>query len=401
MNEDWANAPEEDDSLSRGDFVLRAAALTGALAGGASLVGARKALSATDFLSASYVARIEEKVGGSIDFLSWEGYDLPKSTAAWRKKHGVKVRSTYIATHDDIQAKLKTSSTHYDLISYSQNYADLYHELDILTPIPLKSVPNVKRFYPLFRKGRVSNTYWVKNGVRYGVPFIWTTQSCVYRSDLMPTPRSWHDLLKPEFKGKVGWGGGAGAFIVAGAALGYKPPNFTRNQFKKIVEFMKRMRDQTPSGITTYGDLANLFVSGDVTVAFNAWTAVALFATQKGAKNIRSVIPKEGSASYVDAYAIPPSADNVDSARAFINAVISPRIQALGAVELVAGVMTPKAVPLIKDKNQRRYSSGSNLKNVFAKAPLYKWPPFQQQKGSDVVPFSEWVNTFAALKAGQ
>ena len=55
--------------------------------------------------TASAVAA-ESKVGGTIDFLSWQGYDSPKSLGPWLKANGVKLKPTYIATHDDIQAKI-------------------------------------------------------------------------------------------------------------------------------------------------------------------------------------------------------------------------------------------------------------------------------------------------------
>ncbi len=39
-----------------------------------------------------------DQIGGAIDFLSWEGYDLQAETEAWRKEHGVTMNSTYIGS---------------------------------------------------------------------------------------------------------------------------------------------------------------------------------------------------------------------------------------------------------------------------------------------------------------
>src|SRR3954470_19102004 len=36
----------------------------------------------------------ESKVGGTIDFLSWQGYDSPKSLSPWLKANGVKLKPT-------------------------------------------------------------------------------------------------------------------------------------------------------------------------------------------------------------------------------------------------------------------------------------------------------------------
>ena len=44
---------------------------------------------------------------GTIDFYSWQGYDLLQVPAlkAWRTKNGVTIHSTYCSTHNDITAK--------------------------------------------------------------------------------------------------------------------------------------------------------------------------------------------------------------------------------------------------------------------------------------------------------
>ena len=71
---------------------------------------------------------------GTVDYLSWEGYDIPDQLKAWLKDNSVKLKPTYIGNHDDIQAKLKASdgSEGFDLITYYQGYKPLYAELEIL-----------------------------------------------------------------------------------------------------------------------------------------------------------------------------------------------------------------------------------------------------------------------------
>ena len=44
---------------------------------------------------------------GPLDYLSWEGYDVPvESIEAWKAENGVEIRASYIGNHDDIQAKI-------------------------------------------------------------------------------------------------------------------------------------------------------------------------------------------------------------------------------------------------------------------------------------------------------
>ena len=114
----------------------------------------------------------ESKVGGTIDFLSWQGYDSPKSLGPWLKANGVKLKPTYIATHDDIQAKILAlhGGKGYDIITYYQGYKQLYDQLKILTPLDEKKIPNIKGMLPFFKSNY--RGFWVKNGVRTAVPDV-------------------------------------------------------------------------------------------------------------------------------------------------------------------------------------------------------------------------------------
>ena len=62
-------------------------------------------LGVTHFVSAC-AGRKETKVGGRLDFYSWEGYDFLSATESWRKEHQVDLKSAYIASSDDTPAKV-------------------------------------------------------------------------------------------------------------------------------------------------------------------------------------------------------------------------------------------------------------------------------------------------------
>jgi spermidine/putrescine-binding protein len=111
---------------------------------------------------------------GTLNFLSWEGYDIPvESMEAWRKDQGIEVNPTYIANHDEIQAKIKGggAAAGYDLITYYQGYMPLYTELDILTPLDENKLPNLSGLFPFWASD--VNNFWINpEGQRIGVP--WT-----------------------------------------------------------------------------------------------------------------------------------------------------------------------------------------------------------------------------------
>jgi hypothetical protein len=42
-------------------------------------------------------------VGGQVDFLSWEGYDLPTCMKEWQDAHNVTLSASYIGDHSEIR----------------------------------------------------------------------------------------------------------------------------------------------------------------------------------------------------------------------------------------------------------------------------------------------------------
>lgn len=372
------------EALARGSVALLAL-------GGASGLLASRASGASAVADASTALG---KVGGNLDFFSWEGYDLPiGAMKRWLRKNNVKIRPTYISSWPDIPAKLKAGqSLPYDLITYGQvNYSSLAG-LDLLRPIDVAKIPNLKLLHPYFQQKGT----WVSNGKRWGVPFTFGATACNYRPDRTSRPTSWFDLLKPEYKGKVGWGAGLfGSFVLVGRILGLKPPNFTKAQFERVKTFMNQMKAQSTGVGIPFGDITNQLVSGDIVIVFSGWSAVDGFAAAKGT-TVRSVIPKEGSWTFADAFAIPKSADNVDSAHAFINASLGALAQAQGAAYLAGGAVNLKALKFMSAATRGLYPY-SNLSSLFKAAPAYPGPPVTAK--GDVIPLSGWQEAWAQLQA--
>ena len=50
-----------------------------------------------------------------------------------------------------------------------------------------------------------------------------------------------------------------------------------------------------------------------------------------GKDTVKTVVPEEGSFTFADAYAIPSTVDNVDTAHAWINQVLDPQVNAEAA----------------------------------------------------------------------
>jgi spermidine/putrescine transport system substrate-binding protein len=317
------------------------------------------------------------QVGGTLDFLSWQGYDIPKSTAAWKKANHVTLKPTYIATHDDIQAKILAlhGGKGYDIITYYQGYKQLYDQLKILTPLDESKIPNIKGMLPFFRSNY--RGFWVKNGVRTAVPMYWGALGMIYDSKALPTPpTSYKVLFTPAMKGKVTLTDDpVGAYTQAAHILGIDVAKMTPAKFNTVTTYLKKLVAQTKGVAPSYGDAAKRIADGDAVISFLGWGAQIGFAAGSGNKHVRWVLPKEGGYAFCDSWAIPISCDNVDTAYAWINNAISPKVNAAAAMEQVLGGVTVAGSVRYLDKATRSLYPYSNLNAFFKKAPLYGNPP--------------------------
>jgi spermidine/putrescine transport system substrate-binding protein len=338
-----------------------------------------------------------EGVGGNIDFISWEGYDLLDQTRDWQRENSVRLRSTYIGASDDVIAKVKSGGLDYDLTTFNVTQPVEWHELGLLTELDEAQIPNLEKLYPFFRTGESADEFWRRDGKLYGVPFTWGSISSNYRPDEVDPPTSWQDLFEAPYAGKVGCVDDYTVFTLTGRILGFDPPNYTPEQFRECASFLRRIVKLGPGVAPSYGDLTNQLVSGDVHATFLGWSALDIFAQDKGVE-VKSVVPSEGSFSFCDAYAIPPTSDNRETTLAFINEALTPEVQSAQAEALSAGAVNPAAVPLIKGPAKGLYDY-TRLKEIFALSPLYTGPPTKPT--GNIASKDDWTEEWDKIKAGR
>ncbi|MBS1878506.1 MAG: extracellular solute-binding protein [Actinobacteria bacterium] len=335
------------------------------------------------------------EVGGNLDMLSWQGYNLTGTGKQWEKENGVTVKLTPIATQDDVQAKLKGGATGTDLITYYQGYARLYEELGILTELDPEQIPNLSGLMPFF--GEDAKEFW-KNpkGARIGVPWTWGAEGITYNTQTVkPAPTSFFDLLEPEFKGRVTFtdeplAGYALACVMLKQDMGAMTPP----QFEKATALITEMAGQTRGLAPSYGDVASRLASGDADVAWTGWTALDQFAAEAGNPNIKTIIPKEGGYAFSDAWAIPSGADNGATAYAWINQTLDPKWQASAAGELAGGVTVEKAIPLLSAESKALFPY-DELPKFLEEQNFFMIPPTKSEK---YVTFGQMLETWPEIR---
>jgi spermidine/putrescine transport system substrate-binding protein len=335
---------------------------------------------------------------GRVDFLSWEGYDIPDPLKSWKQKNNVTVKATYIGNHDEIQTKLKAggAGAGYDIITYYQGYKPLYQELDILEPIDEQKLPNLKNLFPFFAS-KEGNFFIDPDGTRTGVPWTWGSIGITIdtrRVKSMPT--SWLDLLEPQFKGKVAIPDDpVGAFTLAAHINGFDPSKTTKDDGEKVFDLLSQVAAQSTGVSPSFGDATTKMTSGDADICYQGWAAMNQFAADAGVDTFETEVPKEGSFSFCDAYALPAGADNVDTALSWMNESLAPKVNAEAAVVLVGGVTVADAVAELP-KNIAGLYSYDELDSLLERSPFYNNPPVESD---EFVTFEEVQKRWQEIKS--
>jgi putative spermidine/putrescine transport system substrate-binding protein len=153
-----------------------------------------------------------------------------------------------------------------------------------------------------------------------------------------PVPRSWADLLKPEYKGLVGYLDPSSAFVgYVGAVAVNGALGGTMDNFTPAIDYFKRLRKNDPivPKQTAYARL----ISGEIAILldydFNAYRA-----RYKDKEDVEFVIPREGTVMVPYVMALVKNAPHVSEGRKVLDFVLSDKGQAIWANAFLRPIRT-------------------------------------------------------------
>lgn len=204
---------------------------------------------------------------------------------------------------------------------------------DIFEKIPVDKMPNLKdvpaklvdpRGLGVFVSGQII-------GIAYNTEKI------------KNPPRSWNDLLKPEFKGRVGLAGMGSTLMSAWMVEIARLNGGGEENLEPAFEFVKKLMPNVSAVASNPGALASLFQQGqiDISIHYNnnvgdlqgKGVPVALAKPDTGWIHIKSVMH------------IVKNSKNPDLAAAYINAALSPEVQTkMAAAPYFVAPVSTKAV---------------------------------------------------------
>ncbi len=280
--------------------------------------------------------------------LNWEEYLAPEVVQAFNKEFGHQIRSViYDSDEERDEILLSPSGKDFDLVVIDNLSSQLLGQKR-LQPINKESVPSLRHIAPR----------WKKSCGEFAVPYFWGTLGIVYRSDILKNaPNSWRDLLNPDddLKGHIGMmldytDTLTPALRVAGHSINTDNITALKDAYKILLK-------QKPHVLTNRYAISFQQESSDKN---NLYLALAYSGDEYGLNTEfendpwKFVMPKEGTALWVDCFAVIQGSKHKAAALEFINFINRPDIAALNATQLGNTTVNLSAEKILNDNNANK-----------------------------------------------
>jgi spermidine/putrescine-binding protein len=186
------------------------------------------------------------------------------------------------------------------------------------------------------------------DGTYNGVPWTWGFTGLTYNVSNVPEPKSWQDILDPQYKGRVSTIDGAMNNVATAAiAVGIDPDTMTTDQLNgPVKDWLLKLKGQIRALAPSIGDQISLLVSGDVDYMVCGLTFMDAEAANKGVTT-KTIVPSEGAIGWADTTFITPTAPHPQNAYAFANHLLDPTANAAANSALLQGPGVQAAIPLL------------------------------------------------------
>lgn len=263
----------------------------------------------------------------TLKIITWKGYAPASLVSQFEKETGIDVQVTY-SNNEEMIAKLRaTRGAGFDLaqpsqdrITFVQKKYKIYQAIDyskVNTDLLVSSMVEAVK--------KNSNV----DGKGYGVPHVYGTTGLIVNKKEAPDANDWSDLWNPKYAGKISYrlkrpiligaafGMGEDPFALYGDIDAYKA--LIGRVEKKLIDNKNLVKNYWTSGDTQ----VEIIKSGDANV-ISGWDAKG-WAVHKINPDIDFVAPKSGALGWIDTFAIPAKAKNVEGAYKWINFISQPK----------------------------------------------------------------------------
>lgn len=262
--------------------------------------------------------------GGSITVYNWGEYIDPELVQQFEDETNINVVYETFDSNEAMMTKIEQGGTSYDVAMPSEYAIEKMKENDLLIPIELDKIPNLKNIDPYFLDLPFDP------GNEYSIPYFWGTVGIAFNPTLLEgqTFESWDDLWDPTLKQEVILVDSAREVIGMGLnSLGYSLNSTDVSELREATDKLKTLGPNTKAII---GDeIVEMMRREEAAVALT-WSGQAADMMWIN-ENIDYSVPEEGSNLWFDNMIIPKTSSNIEGAHAFINFMLGAEVAAQNA----------------------------------------------------------------------
>jgi spermidine/putrescine transport system substrate-binding protein len=309
----------------------------------------------------------------TLELLTWEGYAPKVLMDKFEKETGITVKPTY-SNNEEIIAKLRaTRGAGFDLAQPSQDrISSVQEKYKLYQPVDFARV-DTAQIVPSMLEAVKKNT--MVGGKSYAVPHVYGTSGLIVNRKYAADASDYKDLLNPVYT-KAGSATGSNAhpdrhrlFHAAGSLCALRQPQ----SYKKLME---RVGAKLIEG---KGLVKNYWTNGDALLqSMRSEEVFVAMAWDNGGWKLHAenpdidfVAPKSGALGWIDTFAIPAKAKNVDAAYKWINFMMKPENAAVFTNKEKYGTASAGAIEYYDAEvkaNFKRSFSAADIDNI-------KWYP--------------------------
>lgn len=283
----------------------------------------------------------------------------------FEKETGIKVNEM---TFDDMQfmyQEVSSGKVDYDVILVSDDMAEKMIKEELLQEINKDNIPNIVNM----NEGDMGKQYDPNND--YTVPYMNGTIGIIYNTETVDEDiTSWKSLFDPKYKDEVFMFDNMRDTIgVALKTLGY---SLNSTDSKELEEAKNLLIEQKKEVNPIYGadEVLDLMRSGEKKIAM-IWSGEGLNLEAEDGK-FKYVIPEEGADYWLDSWAIPKTAKNVEGAEKFINFMCDKDIAFRTADEI--GYTSPQKQAIAQQPDEVKNNPNAYMpKDILDKCEGYKY----------------------------
>ncbi|MDD3992304.1 MAG: extracellular solute-binding protein [Desulfobacteraceae bacterium] len=266
---------------------------------------------------------------------NWSEYMPDAVLAQFEEETGIQVIYSTYDSNEAMYAKVKLMDAGgYDVVFPSTYFVNRMRREGLLAPLDKSRLAHLKHLDP----NLLDKPY--DPGNTYSLPYLWGTTAIGVNAAMTDASRirSWRDLWRPEFKGRVMLSDDLrDVFGMALRLLGHSAnstdPLQIEAAYRELADLMPSVR------VFESGSPKQPFLNQEVAIGM-IWNGEVYMAAKEN-PDIRYVYPDEGALIWVDNMVVLKNAANIENAHAFIDFLMRPEVAVAISEEI--GYASPNA----------------------------------------------------------